>query len=232
MWKSMFLLAASLASPFAFAADDGAKTMVFSARVSVAADGRATVSDVVGPKGALAQVVASRLAEIRFVPAKRNGTPVAAEAPLHGRVVLTPVGTDDYDVSVQDVTTRPLLETARPPDYPPDRIRAGAPGAVEVRVRVDAQGRVSDAVTVSSTHASFEQSVRRVATQWRFAPQFAETTVVVPVVFSEYQSRKAADFKPQFLCLPDETRPNVEGDTGCTDRIEVVGMRVLREVRI
>lgn len=232
MWKSVFLLATSLASPFAFAGNDGAKALAFTARVSVAADGRAMVSDVVGPKGTLAQVVASRLAGIRFVPAKRNGTPFAAEAPLHGRVVLTPVGTDDYDVSVRDVTTRPFWKSARPPDYPPDRIRAGGPGAVEIRVRVDVQGRVSEVVTVSSTHASFEQSVRRVATQWRFAPQPAETTVVVPVVFGEYPSRAAADFKPSFLCVPDETRPNVEGDTGCAHRLEVSGMRVRRDVRI
>ncbi|WP_157474963.1 TonB family protein [Lysobacter sp. Root494] len=231
MWKSAFFLIASSASSFAFAADDGAKAVFFTARVSVAADGHATVSDLVGPKGALAQVVVSRLAKIRFVPARRNGMPVAAEAPLHGRIVLTPVGTDDFDVSVRDVTTRPVWEKAQPPNYPPDRIRVGQPGAVEMRVRIDAQGRVSDAVMLSSTDASFEHAVRRVATQWRFAPQLVETTVVVPVVFRD-QSKAAAAFKPQFLCLPDETRPNVEGDTGCTDRLEVFGARVRREVTI
>lgn len=232
MRKSVSLLAALLASPFSFAADDGSKAVFFTARVSVAVDGRATVSDLAGPKGALAQVVATKLAEIRFVPARRNGTPFAAEAPLHGRVVLTPVGTDDYSVSMRDVTTRPFWKAARPPDYPPDRVRAGQSGAVEVRVRVDARGRISDVVTVSSTHTSFEQAVRRVTMQWRFAPQPSETTVVVPVVFSDQQSKSAATFKPQFLCAQDETRPNVQGDTGCTDRLEVTGMRIRREIRI
>jgi TonB family protein len=227
------LLAASLVSPFAFAGDDAAKALSFTARVRVAADGHATVSDLVGPKGALAELVASRLDAIRFVPGKRNGTPVAAEAELRGRVILTPVGTDDYDVSLRDVTTRPTWVEGRPPDFPPDRLRANqGQGAVEVRVRVDTRGHVSDAVIVSSTHALFEQAVLRVAIQWRFAPRIAETTAVVPVIFTEYRSRAAVDFKPQFQCVPDETRPNVEGDTGCVEHIEVYGMRVLRAISI
>lgn len=233
MWKSVFMLAASLASPFAFGADDGAKAVFFTAHVSVAADGHATVSNLAGPKGALAKAVALRLDEIRFVPARRNGTPVAAEAPLSGRVILTPVGTDDYDISLRGVTTRPAWKEGRPPDFPPDQLRAGqGQGMVELRVTVNQRGHVSDALTVASTHGSFEQAVRRVITRWRFAPRPTETTVVVPVIFTEYRSRAAADFKPQFLCVPDETRPNVEGDTGCADRIEVFGMRVWREVRI
>jgi TonB family protein len=230
MWKWVFLLVASLVPAFAFAGDDGAKAVFFTAHVSVAADGRATVSDLVGPKAALAQLVATQLTEIRFVPARRNGVPVAAEAPLHGYVILTPAGTDDYDISLRDVTTRPSWKEGRPPDYPPDRLTRAddRQGAVEVRVRVDAQGRVSDVITVSSTHASFEQAVLRVVTQWRFAPQPAETTVVVPIIFTEYRSRAAAAFKPRFLCVPDDSRPNVEGDTGCDDRLEVYGMRIRR----
>lgn len=230
MWKSMVLLVA-LASPSAFAADEGAKAMLFNARVSVAADGQATVSDLVGPQGVLAQAVATRLAGIRFVPARRDGAPVAAEARLHGRVILTPVGTDHYDVSVRDVTTRPLWKAAQAPRYPAERMRPGLDGAVEVRVRVDARGHVSDAVTVSSTHPSFEQAVRRVVTKWRFAPPSADTTVVVPIVFGEHRAKASAAVTHPFLCAPDETRPNVEGDSGCADRLEVVWTAVRREVR-
>jgi TonB family protein len=106
-------------------------------------------------------------------------------------------------------------------------MRAGESGTVEFLVRFDAQGHVRDSTIVSSSHPSFAEAVRKAVKPWHFGPQAGETSVVVPIIFrnASFPAGKN-NAKPRFQCALDESRPNVVGDTGCTDFIEVVGTRV------
>jgi TonB family protein len=231
MWKAVCAVVFLATTNVAAASDEEIKQAMFSARVTVAADGHATVGELAGPTGALAQVVAAKLAETKFVPAMRDGVPIAADAQVHGRAVLTPMNADEYEVALRDVTTNPAFKRALPPDYPVDRSMVGASGSVELLLRVDAYGQVSDAVVVSSSHPSFEKAVRKVARTWTFEPPLGETSVVVPVIFREVtfpKGRRTED--PVFQCALDRARPNVAGATGCTDAIKSVGMRIRRSI--
>ncbi|WP_457096384.1 TonB family protein [Lysobacter sp. P5_B9] len=228
MWKAFGVVAALLASATVAAGDEQERYVAFSAHISVAADGRATIGELTGPTGALAQAIEARLAETRFAPAKQDGAPVVADALVHGRAVLVPVNADEYEISLRGLTTRPAFRSASVPIYAPDRVRAGASGTVELLVHIDARGHVRDTTVVSSSHPSFTQSVLSASKPWHFGPQVGDISVVVPIIFRNASFPRGNSAKPKFECALDESRPNVVGDTGCTDFIEVVGTQIRR----
>ena len=58
-----------------------------------------------------------------------------------------------------------------PPQYPPDAVREGTQGFVEVEVTVDPAGKVTSVSVVNAKPAhTFEQSAVRAVKQWEFGP--------------------------------------------------------------
>src|SRR5579863_9383205 len=70
-----------------------------------------------------------------------------------------------------------------PPVYPELAKRMRISGIVKIEATVDADGKVTDAKTVSGSHSlsiAAEEAVRK----WRFVPAAAESTVDVDVTFT------------------------------------------------
>ncbi len=62
-------------------------------------------------------------------------------------------------------------KNTNPPRYPTAAVQAGADGTVQVRVSVDATGRLTDAqVEQSSGNADLDASAIDAAHRWRYAP--------------------------------------------------------------
>jgi len=109
----------------------------------------------------------------RFQPVLVDGAAVAAEAPMHLRVVATPTGDgDSFNVHIVGATfsnghaDKGLGYRDRtPPRYPPDAVQARVSGTVFLLVRVQRDGTVGDvaAEQVNLNVADTENGMRR----WR-----------------------------------------------------------------
>ncbi len=64
----------------------------------------------------------------------------------------------------------PVLRFQAKPIYPYEMTRSGIEGQVTVSFVVDPNGRVRDAVAVSSTHRAFESAATQAVLKWRFTP--------------------------------------------------------------
>jgi len=197
--------------------------------VTVSADGRAEIGEIQGISGALATAVRSQLQVRKFLPGQRNGVPVSGTARLSGEVLLTPAGSDDYVVRLEDVTlaARPRLLKAAAPLYPPAMFKEGTSATVEMALRIGTDGRVKEARTLSASHRQFEEAVRKALPAWRFEPGTSEVMVTLPVWFHTDFGRKPLP-TPQFKCVVDVALPRIEGQSGCIDRVEVQASRVRR----
>lgn len=196
----------------------------FSAPVTVAADGRATIGQIDGIQGALATAVRSQLAAMRFVPARVGDSAVDVRSHLVGGVLLEPRGDGEFDVRLQGVALAPRLVRVQTPRYPPTRLRQGASDLVELLVRVGADGRIEAVRTVASTHRDVEKAVRQVLPRWRFEPMadVEAIEVVVPVWFHAGSADVAP---PTFTCARVPGQAYAEDQSGCMDLIEVFGSR-------
>jgi hypothetical protein len=91
-----------------------------------------------------------------FAPVLIDDRPVAARANMSLRIVAKPDGKDDYAISLAgaqfgedaDVDSGKTISygTRPPPRYPPSAVSAGVWGTVYVRVLVNRQGRVENAI--------------------------------------------------------------------------------------
>lgn len=109
----------------------------------------------------------------RFEPIRVDGTAVAAEAPMHLRVVASPTGDGDtFHVHLAGATfsdgkagTGPGFKEHKAPRYPEDAIRSRVAGTVFLLIRVQPDGTVGDiaAEQVNLTVVDNERAMRH----WR-----------------------------------------------------------------
>lgn len=219
-----FLLGALCTADSVAARDGDVLRGSFQAPITVRGDATVDIGEVSGIGAQLAQKLRPQLMALRYVPAHRDHVPVDSTALLTGNVVLTPTDSGVYAISIEHVElVPPALQVQRiaPPLYPPDMFRDDKEGAVEISLRIGADGRVLDARTISSTHPAFDKAVRQVLPFWRFKPPGVEFEAVVPVVFQVGVAKKLRP-APQFECAVSAERAHVEGQSGCIDLITVV----------
>lgn len=194
----------------------------FTAEVTVHADGRADIGPLSGVQGQLAALVEEEVARLDFVPALRSGSPATTSSTMTGYVRLLPADEETYALALSHVSLMPLGSTPvkqTPPLYPRQMMRSGKEGAVEITLRVDAQGRVVEATTVMSTHAAFEKAVRDAMRHWRFLPTSEETVFTVPVSFR--MAGTTGEGLPGFQCAVLPANAHVEGQDGCVDTLQL-----------
>jgi TonB family protein len=182
------------------------------------------VGDIVGAKGALAEVVRTELTKARYVPATSAGMPIASRTRVDARIVLVPVGGDDYTVKFDDIRLAPDWLAGPPPRYPIGRARTNNSGHVTLELTLGGDGRVRNVVAVEASDPAFAKEALAVAKWWRFEPSGAEDArfeyvVTQPIWFKASRSERP----PEFHCRWDQRRPKweqqVEG--GCLDLLTV-----------
>ena len=220
---ALFAFALSAALPGPAHAADKPKQVWIDAPIMIGADGTASIGELKGATGALSEAAREALARARYLPARRDGSPVASGTHVTAILVLTPAGADDYSISLKDINLAPAGLTVAPPRYPVDMVRGNRSGDVELRLRIGVDGKPVYLRTVSSSHQAFEKAAIASMKQWKFEPQQVagqpvEVEVSQPVRFFPRGQPPAA---PSFECAWDEARPRWEKQTGCLNAVEV-----------
>ena len=96
----------------------------------------------------MAEVVRAEITNASYLPASREGKPVASKMELRARVMLTPVDGDDYAVKLDAISLAPLLRRATPPRYPIGMAQRNLSGHVTLELTIGADGRVIRAEAV------------------------------------------------------------------------------------
>lgn len=232
-WCLVLMISCSLLVPQAWGNDPEASLQAwFTGEVTVHADGRVDVGPLSGVQGQLAELVKQEVSRLDFVPAHRSGSPTTTVSALKGHVQLLPAEEDTYALALEHVSLMPVgsnLVEHVPPRYPSQMMRRGKGGAVEMALRVDAQGLVAQATTIMSTDPAFEKAVRDAMRQWRFLPAGEESVFTLPVVFR--MPGKSDGTLPAFQCVVSPTNAHIAGQHGCVDRIEI-SVRALMRVDV
>lgn len=221
MLTTMLLAAASTTGT----APPEPRSVPFHGVVNVAEDGQLRVERVEGVSGALADAVRSQLEARSAKPALRDGRPIAMQAPVAGRVVLTPAG-DAIDIAIDGVTLQPGVTTRAPVSYPVELMRDEQAGWAEMEFTLDAEGAPVGISTVAASHAGFAKAMHRPLQHWRFS-----TAAVEPGRRLRITARFRTDTKhptPAFECTLDAAYPHLDGQDGCVDALTIHGSRVRR----
>ena len=208
--------------PGSASAVDEAKKIWIGAPIAIAADGKADVGEVKGVSGALLGTAREALAKARYLPARRNGSPVASSTHVTAMLVLTPAGPDDYSISLDNINLAPTGLFVSPPLYPAEMVRSNRSGDVELRLRIGVDGKPVYLRTVSSSDRAFEKAAIESTKRWKFEPQrIAGQPVEVEVsqTFRFFPMKKAPEAR-SFECAWDESRPRWEGQSGCLSDVE------------
>lgn len=153
---------------------------------------------------AVAALIERSVRQWKFEPVLRAGVATHAKARMHLILVAHQVA-GGYRLKVEQARFFGYRKPAsmNPPRYPAEAARAGIGGDVLVAVRVNAGGRVVDAVAVQNAwpYAKFDESSQRywgrilerasldAARKWTFVPidstraEPADTTLVLPISF-------------------------------------------------
>lgn len=196
----------------------------FSADAVIDASGNATVSNIKGVKGVLAEVLTGQLQSRPFRPARLNGMPVTSTTRISAAAMIEPVNGSDVDVLIVDIQTGPWLRRVMPPSYPADMARHGLGGSAVVSFVIDADGIPRDVRFLEASDLRIENAVVRTLDRWRFNPEIiagrpSTERVAVPIWFFPENKRTP---EPVFACPPVGGRPHADGNSsGCLDRIEV-----------
>ncbi|MEO7701775.1 MAG: TonB family protein [Opitutus sp.] len=126
--------------------------------------------------------LASAAEEWRYVPAQRDGAPVAAVVRVPF-VVVAPL-----EVPGKNEVT-PRWTKRVPPEYPLAMRRSGLRGEVLIEFTVDIEGRVRDAVVIRALNPGFNEAALAAVRRWRFDPARVEGIPVLarmqqPITFS------------------------------------------------
>lgn len=79
---------------------------------------------------------------------------------------------------------KPIAVSTPQPNYPPDALRAGVTGEVEVSIVIGRDGSVRDARVVRSRpRGTFDRSVLATVRTWRFEPLDEEATLTRTIQF-------------------------------------------------
>lgn len=73
-------------------------------------------------------------------------------------------------VVVEKFDERPVPIKAYPPAYPPEMLRQGVSGLVNLMVVIDESGRVVERTVIKSTRAEFDRPALEAVGKWRFKP--------------------------------------------------------------
>lgn len=173
----------------AASAAEGPWTYTASYRISVDPTGRAHFLEASPrtPPG----VIASTSAAIEgwtFEPARRDGTPVAAEVWLHVRYSVRR-GDGGYQFDIADAGIGPGVPTTSLPEYAGNAVRAGCVGTMMLKVAIDADGNPTSVTEIGELQWRLvARAILKSVKSWHFSPQkvagvgVAES-VTVPVEF-------------------------------------------------
>lgn len=224
--RRALLACAWLAAAPCAAAEGDSRRLPFTTPVTVAADGSADVGPLEGVEGALAEVVQGALRDLPFVPATRDGAPVASIVLLHGTAVLVPVG-DEYEVAIEGLETEPRWLARRPADYPIAMARKQEGGTVALVLQVGADGRVRDSTVVRGGNRYFIAATREAVGDWRFEPPIEGHGFEVGAAFWFHGHGDGATF-PDVPCNIQPQAAHLPGDDGCLQITETTVLKVRR----
>ncbi|WDS35424.1 energy transducer TonB [Pseudoxanthomonas sp.] len=197
----MLLLLVGLV-PLAHAAD---LQMQVVGEVGIDPDGKVFATDIktiVTPQ--VKDLIEKTVRDWQFEPVLVDGKPGHVKANMN-LTLLAKKSDGGYQLQVERARFYSARATTRmtPPRYPPEPARAGIGANVLVAVRVDAQGKVIDAVAVETSlpyrnvnakvarswGKYFEKATIQAARDWEFAParvefgDVADATLIVPVTY-------------------------------------------------
>lgn len=123
-----------------------------------------------------------------FQPAEVDGRRVATGTFLRVGVEIPAAG---RPLRILSATTGPAPQAIRFPDYPASAQRRGEEGVVVLKLQVDADGRVQQAMTYDDSPRAARALVdaaQKAAATWRFQPERIDgqpvaSTVLLPVCF-------------------------------------------------
>lgn len=133
--------------------------------------------------------------EEEFIPAKKT---VSDEVTPPSRRRKSAPGTNDSARNLPEKAPAPaspkflparVRSTSRP-NYPSAAMRRGEEGVAQIRLSLDAEGKVTGAtVSSSSGHAALDAAALKAAARWKFAPATkgglpVASAIVVPIRFS------------------------------------------------
>lgn len=195
-------------------------SMLVTGRIQVDAEGRVTTHSLDQPDKLPAGVVTligKAVPTWVFKPTLVDGRPVRVATGMRIRVVARKLDADNFEISLRSATFgAPAGDSMAkksshmpPPDYPIAAARGGVAGTVYLLVRVDRDGKVSDAIaeqtnlkivqddnTMARWRKVFEDASLRQARKWTFGPSTLDPTandvrvMRVPVMFSLEDSRR------------------------------------------
>ena len=225
----------------------------FHAKVTVDANGHATFDEIGGINGSVESAVRSQLAVLKFAPAHVGGVAVAASTYMSGGVILTPVDGERYSIALEDLILAPAFAAESPRcapgmmryersvaaatdsfprrcgeglPYPVEMARAGKSGWVELKLRIEKDGRATFLETIGASDVDFEKAVREKITALRFSPQIvAGQPIAVDANLPVWFHGNGSEAKPIFQCGWEEKRPRLEGNAGCLGMIQVVAVK-------
>lgn len=213
-----------LASVPVAAAEEEDQRFRFAAPVTVGADGSVSVGEIEWVQGPLAEVVRAELGKFPYIPGRLEGVAVDSQVLVDGVLLLHPVD-GEFQVTLEDVETQPLLMHWRPVDYPVEMLRAGKDGVATLVLQVGPDGRVGDIEVVSRTNRGIARAARVAAINWRFAP--TGTEFEVGATFWAHGNAEATDI-PTVDCAVPAQLAHLPGDDGCMRISETTGVRVRR----
>lgn len=76
----------------------------------------------------------------------------------------------DERVIVEQFDERPVPIKAYPPAFPPEMLRQGISGLVNLMIVIDESGKVVERTVVKSTRSEFERPALEAVGKWRFKP--------------------------------------------------------------
>ena len=147
-------------------------------------------------------------------PAAASGLvrPVAQPAPATAATAATVTNDVEDKVSFPDGDYFVLLRAA--PEYPPNALREGRGGRVQVQFTITKYGTVADATVIESSDKEFEATAILAVSRWKFMPrvvngQRVEVRDVATVIRFELQgpSPPQATRLPEPQVLPREGPP-------------------------
>lgn len=230
-----------------------AKRTEFYAKVTVDANGHATIDQIGGIQGSVESAVRSQLAILKFAPAHVGGVAVTASTYMSGGLVLTSIDGERYSIALNDLVLAPAFaaESPRCPPgmmryerslaaatnsphhrcgeglpYPVEMARVGKSGWVEMKLRIGKDGRATFLETILASDVEFEKAVREKISALRFSPQIvAGQPIAVDANLPVWFHGNGSEAKPIFQCGWEEKRPRLEGNAGCLGMIQVVAVK-------
>jgi TonB family protein len=119
----------------------------------------------------------------------------------------SPIAQDRRPPDFVKADVDPAALKRKSPDYPPEALRSGAEGVVHVRLWVDTQGRVREAIIAQSDNPIFNAAALDAARQWEFSPATIKgkpVSVWVVLPFKFKLAKKESENPPPGSLPPEQ----------------------------